>query len=464
MADKSLPPHDAQAERDALACALEKPELFSQLQERHFYDQHNLVLFRAGTRIEIDSGSFNPADLLQRLKDDGELESVGGFEAITALTVPSAANFPSYLSTLEDRAERRAAIAEAEKAISQARNIRVAFLPRSSGPSLIQRLDDRVFLPTVKPIEPPPRFLLAGVGVCTEGNLTTVSAQAKHGKSAGVGAMMASTFAGSGCDCLNWKSENTASLAVVHLDTEQSRFDHWQLIDRAVRRAGLDAAPEWLRSYCVTGFSISDIRQSIWLSLEQTAQKFGGVHSFILDGAADCVADVNDPAESNDFVAELHALAIQYSCPIITVIHLNPGSEFKTRGHLGSQLERKAETNLKLEKDENGVTVIWADKNRRAPILKKTAPRFTWCDEARMHVSVASNGQADRAKAIEELRDQIQEAFRITGKTSLTWTDTVNALLRAPGINSKRTAERVFTNAKECGVIRKNIIHQWELA
>jgi hypothetical protein len=31
-----LPPYDEQAERDALGCALEKPELFSQLEFRHF--------------------------------------------------------------------------------------------------------------------------------------------------------------------------------------------------------------------------------------------------------------------------------------------------------------------------------------------------------------------------------------------------------------------------------------------
>jgi len=45
---------------------------------------------------------------------------------------------------------------------------------------------------------------------------------------------------------------------------------------------------------------------------------------------------------------------------------------------------------LRLEKDDSGATVIWADKNRRAPIPKNTAPRFAWNDEAGMHVTVAS--------------------------------------------------------------------------
>ena len=38
-----------------------------------------------------------------------------------------------------------------------------------------------------------------------------------------------------------------------------------------------------------------------------------------------------------------HQLAIEYDCVFMTVLHENPNSDFgKTRGHLGSQLSRKA--------------------------------------------------------------------------------------------------------------------------
>src|SRR5262249_9188485 len=111
-------------------------------------------------------------------------------------------------------------------------------------------------------------------------------------------------------------------------------------------------------------------------------------HSIVIDGVADLVADVNDAVECNAFVAELHALAIRFDCPITVVIHINPGSETgKTRGHLGSQLERKAETNLRLDKDGE-VTSVWSEKQRRAPILKGKGPRFQWGSEAGMHVSI----------------------------------------------------------------------------
>jgi hypothetical protein len=112
-----------------------------------------------------------------------------------------------------------------------------------------------------------------------------------------------------------------------------------------------------------------------------------------LDGGADFVADVNDAAESNAFVATRHDLAIKHDCPIVGVVHFNPGSE-KSRGHLGSQLERKAETNLALEKDADESTVIYSTKNCRAGIPKGIGPRFRFDPAAGMHVSVASRQSA----------------------------------------------------------------------
>lgn len=333
----------------------------------------------------------------------------------------------------------------------------------SGGESLAERLTTRIYSAQVKPVEPTPRFRLAGIPICTPGNLTTVSAHAKAGKTAAIGAMVASTISAD-TDCLGFNSENQNGLAVVHLDTEQCPFDHWQLIQRALRRARVDTAPAWLRSYCLTGFSAADVRAAIEVSMAQAKKQFGGIHSVFLDGSADAVHDVNDPGETSSLIAELHKLAIEFDCPILNVIHVNPSSDFKTRGHLGSQLERKSETNLRLEKDGDGVTVIFADKNRRAPIPKNTAPRFAWNDEAGMHVSMDSIGSIKENAKLEEWREQCREAFSIVKKSALTWTDLVESLLKMPGVKSKRTAERIHTDAKREGIIRKNIIGQWELA
>jgi hypothetical protein len=324
---------------------------------------------------------------------------------------------------------------------------------------LTARLDAQIYSPANKPQEPTPRFCLAGIGVCTPGNLTAISAQPKAGKTAAIGAMIASAFADESQDCLGWNSENASGLAIVHLDTEQCPFDHWQLITRALRRAGASPAPDWLRSFCVTGFLHSDIRESIRLSLDRAAQKFGGIHSFILDGAADAIADVNDPAESNEFVSELHALAIQYDCPIIGVIHLNPGSDFKTRGHLGSQLERKAETNLRLDQDKDGISAIWAERNRRQPIPKNSAPCFAWDDSRKMHVTVKNPAEAKadakRGSKLAATREAAERVFAQGKKSALAHGELVRRICDAEGLQPSGSRRRVETWLRD-GVVTKD--------
>ena len=274
-------------------------------------------------------------------------------------------------------------------------------------PDLIQRLAQRIYSLKSKPPKPVSRFWVANVQICTPGNLTTISAQAKAGKSAAIGAMIASTFAGSGTDCLGFVAENPDGFAVVHIDTEQCLFDHWEGIQRAIRRAKVASAPSWLRSHCLTGFSAADVRIAIRVLISQAAKQCGGIHSVFIDGIADAVPDVNDAEATSSLITELHELAIEFDCPILNIIHVNPGSDFKTRGHLGSQLERKSETNLRLKHDD-GISVIFADKNRRAPIPEKSGPCFTWGNEAAMHVSVENPAETKAEAKSDAKRSAMQ--------------------------------------------------------
>lgn len=319
---------------------------------------------------------------------------------------------------------------------------------------LVERLAARLYSPTAKPEEPVPRYFIGPAGLCTPANLTTISAHAKAGKSAAKGAMMASTFAGPGADCLGFRSQNPHGFAVVDLDTEQAPYDHWHVLEQARRRAGLDRVPAWLKSYWLAGFNAADVRNSLRISLEQAARECGGIHSVFLDGVADAARDVNDATETAEFVAELHRLAIEFYCPILNIIHVNPSSETgKTRGHLGSQLERKSETNLRLEKDAQGVTVMWADKNRRAPIPKSTAPRFVWSDEAGMHVTVPSltSSQEDLDReALTELA-----AFVFSQRPSMGRMDLETAVKNRLTVSAK-TAERKVKRMVELGIVKKS--------
>src|ERR1043165_8551312 len=99
--------------------------------------------------------------------------------------------------------------------------------------------------------EPPPIvpvYTLAGTTISTAGNLTAITAHAKVGKSALLGAAMASVICPSACDTLTISSSNPNGAALVHIDTEQSQEDHWRHNARTLRRAGVTEPPPWFHS------------------------------------------------------------------------------------------------------------------------------------------------------------------------------------------------------------------------
>lgn len=313
----------------------------------------------------------------------------------------------------------------------------------------------RAFDPTKTPPPIRPIYSLGGVVICTPGNLCAITAQAKVGKSALVSALTAATMTApdSQADLLSAVGYNADGKAVIYFDTEQSPDDFWHAVKRAMRRARVDAQPEWLRAYSIADFPAQVGRKAVLIDMADAAEACGGVHSVIIDGVADLVLDVNDAAECNEFVAELHRTAIRYDCAIICVIHKNPGSE-KVRGHLGSQIERKAETNLSLEKEDE-VTIVWSNKQRRAPIDKKTGPRFRWDDELKMHVSVEP---VDRpANKVVEMLELAESVMRPDERVS--WKDLLSRLTEArtpPGGRApvQSTVERWIAAMKKAEVLK----------
>ena len=276
--------------------------------------------------------------------------------------------------------------------------------------------DDTAEPPPLRPI-----FSLSVDGqllpISTPGNITALIAQAKAGKTAFMTAMLAATMADPTVDAdfLSVVSApNPDGGAVIYFDTEQSRDDFWHITRRAMRRAGAKQRPEWLHSYCLTGLAVAEAKACVWQAVVDAYVRHGRIHAIFIDGVADLVLDVNSAEECNGFIAELHALAIKFDCPIVTVLHLNPqsgkGGFEKARGHLGSQLERKAETNLRIEKDGD-LSVCWSEKQRRAPIFKDKGPRFRWSDEAGMHVSASGEAEQKKPAWVEDYAILADEIF-----------------------------------------------------
>ena len=314
-----------------------------------------------------------------------------------------------------------------------------------------------------KPPEPPLVFGLAGHKIATAGNLCVIAAQAKAGKTAAVSAMLARLFAdpdGEG-DFLGFEAAPPGGKAVVLFDTEQSPFDAWRVMSRTMIRAGRDHQPKNFRAYFLLDLSIQDRRRALSAEIKRAERICGGIHSILIDGIADMVEDVNDPKEANGLVNELVSLAVRYFCPVVCILHENPaqpGFAGKTRGHLGSQLERKAESNLRVKKDAEGVSVIYSERGcRHAEIPEPTAPRFKYCDKAGMHTSCEAAGVAKAESEREDLMEEVRTIFdtpdAITGFSWKAIHDRICAVISGLSFDGAR---KRFNKLQKAGLIKKN--------
>ena len=410
--------------------------------------------------------------LTDRLREKGQLESVGGAASVTELFtfLPTAANAAAYVETVISKRALRDLIATgtaiAERAYIGQENaaVLVAELHEQSGTIMRQAhasgpretLAARRFNTTTPPPKPRPIYTLADAVIATQGNIQAVTGQAKSGKTALLSGFIASTMDPTG-DTLGVKSSNPDGAAVIHFDTEQSRYDHHAVIAQALRRAGRQAAPDWLHSYSLADVGIDERLRLFRHQLDAARKAHGAIHSAIIDGIGDLCHDPNDSKEAFALVAESHRLAIDYDTTIICVLHENPGDNQhgKTRGHLGSQLERKAESNLRMTKDADGITTVFTANSRHASISKERGPRFAWNDEAAMHLTVEAAATTKDSARREELRDVAVQVFRDTPATvGLTWEQLHERIESVEGL--KRSGAR----KKYAAMMKAKVIHQ----
>jgi hypothetical protein len=147
----------------------------------------------------------------------------------------------------------------------------------------------------------------------------------------------------------------------------------------------------------------------------------------------------------------------------LSIIHQNPSNGLKpkspesakARGHLGSQLERKCESNIYITKNDDGVSVLWSDKMRGAPIPLGRGPAFAWSDEHSRHVQVANPYGADAGGAgHEELREIIRAGWPVNGD-SIRVIELARQIAARAGI-SERTAKRKIVAAVEAGILEED--------
>ena len=297
-----------------------------------------------------------------------------------------------------------------------------------------------------------------GVPLGTQGNLFCITGGEGTGKSNYVAAILTGTL---GTERLPAErtlgleiTPNPNGLAVLHYDTEQSEAQLHKNLSKTLQRASLKTVPEFYHSLYLASLSRKDRLKLIRESMDLFHHKHGGIHLVVIDGIADLIRSANDETESIAIVDELYRLAGIYNTCIICVLHFVPNG-IKLRGHIGSELQRKAAGILSIEKDDNPeYSVVKALKVRDGSPLDVPMMLFGWDKAEDMHVYRGEKSKEDKEKRkTDELIGVVKEAFRSSLK--LSYQELCEILMREMEIK-ERTAKKYIAYMKEQRILAQD--------
>lgn len=138
---------------------------------------------------------------------------------------------------------------------------------------------------------------------------------------------------------------------LLYIDTERNIKDQYpKALQRIIKQSGLTF--ENYRNY-LDYISLIPIDRAMRLAATEgyinTLRYNHNKHLVIvLDVISDCISDFNQSSESMKLIDYMNVLINDYDVTFICVIHENPSSEEKARGHLGTELRNKASTVIQI--------------------------------------------------------------------------------------------------------------------
>ena len=217
-----------------------------------------------------------------------------------------------------------------------------------------------------------PLISIDGSCICSRGNISAICGEAKSKKTFLASALIASAMAIPLDKLNNFKNvEKNMDLNVLWIDTEQGERHVRRVIERistmtGAKMGGLNAEPRLMT------LSLRELAPMERYTVMNEAIKRYPFDLVVIDGIADLQRNTNDLEESDALVGALMALSTNTNTHILCVLHTNPGSD-KARGHLGSALQRKAETVIYVHRNGNS-SIVEPQFCRNEPF-----ERFAFC-------------------------------------------------------------------------------------
>ena len=204
-----------------------------------------------------------------------------------------------------------------------------------------------------KPQVPPQILWVGDCTIATFGNFSASTGKAKSKKTFNISAMVAAAITNS--TILNYRASlPEGKRKILYFDTEQSRYHCHNVVTRIYRLANLSMKREDKR---IKFFGLREFTPTLRIALiDYALRTIDGVGLVIIDGLRDLMYDINNAKESTDVMTMLMAWTSKYDLHIHCVLHLNKNDN-NTRGHIGTELENKAETVLVISKNKQDANI-----------------------------------------------------------------------------------------------------------
>jgi len=135
---------------------------------------------------------------------------------------------------------------------------------------------------------------------------------------------------------------------IIYFDTEQGLHHCKKVQERIYKLAGLstEIENEHIQYYHLRSYAYKERREIIDYVIRNTKN----VGVVIIDGVRDLVSDINDASEATLITGFLMKMSDEYQIHILSVLHENKGDK-NSRGHLGSEMQNKAESVIRVSKE-----------------------------------------------------------------------------------------------------------------
>ncbi len=196
-------------------------------------------------------------------------------------------------------------------------------------------------------------LMVDDAAIGTLGNFSASIGKAKSKKTFNVTAIAASALKNG--TVLKYRSSFPEDKrTVLYIDTEQGRHHCQKVLKRILRLAGLpeDKNPDNLVMLALRKYA-PPIRLAI---VEQAIGTIPDLGLVIIDGIRDFLYDINSPSEATDIISRFMQWTDDRQIHIHTILHQNKNNE-NARGHIGTELNNKAETVMQVEVDKMDRTV-----------------------------------------------------------------------------------------------------------